>query len=102
MLKGNSGKLYEGIYIIYLLYFKLWKRLVKKHQYVKINKEDLAKLKPPAKFAERLKRGMFPNVLPFPYMSMKENLTNFVHVFCQREGPVIPERWTQAAANRIF
>lgn len=77
LLKDNPGKLYEATYVRYLLAFKLWKRLVEKHQHAKINKEALAKLKPPPNFAERLKGGMFPNVLPFPYMSKKENLTNF-------------------------
>uniref|UniRef100_A0A1B6F6R7 Uncharacterized protein n=2 Tax=Cuerna arida TaxID=1464854 RepID=A0A1B6F6R7_9HEMI len=77
LLNDNPGQVYETTYVRYLLSFKLWKKLAGKEHYVNINKEAVAKLKPPPDFAEKLKSGLFSNVLPYVSKSEKDRITLF-------------------------
>jgi hypothetical protein len=69
--------MYETTYVRYLLSFKLWKKLAGKDSYASINKDAVAKLTPPADFAEKLKTGVFSNVLPYVSKSEKDRITLF-------------------------
>ncbi|XP_054274393.1 uncharacterized protein LOC128994127 [Macrosteles quadrilineatus] len=77
VLRERPGRLYEASYIRYILSFKLWKKLAGKDHYATINKEAVTKLTPPPDFTEKLKTGLFSNVLPYVSKSEKDRITLF-------------------------